>query len=68
MDHDGSPALAGDMISYLTDSVISIVGFLVNFFIGIVVAVYVLCDKDKFRGQVKKVLFAFCKPENGRIR
>lgn len=59
----GLPALAGDMISYLTDSVISIVGFLVNFFIGIVVAVYVLCDKDKFRGQVKKVLFAFCKPK-----
>lgn len=63
----GLPELAGNMLTYLTDSVIGIVGFLVNFFIGIVVAVYVLCDKDKFRGQTKKLLFAFCKPKTANM-
>ena len=63
----GLPELAGNMLTYLTDSVIGIVGFLVNFFIGIVVAVYVLCDKDKFRGQAKKLLFAFCKPKTANM-
>ena len=64
---DGLPELVNTAITYLTDSVISIVGFLVNFFIGIVVSVYVLFDKDKFRGQAKKMLFAFLKPKNANI-
>ena len=55
-------------ITYLTDSVISIVGFLVNFFIGIVVSVYVLFDKDKFRGQAKKIAFCVHEAEKRQYR
>ena len=47
----------------LTSSVIDILSFIVNMFIGIVVAVYALIEKDLFVGQSKKLTYALFKPE-----
>jgi len=51
------------VLSIATTSVISVVMFLINFFISIVVAVYALLSKKKFIGQAKKTLFALFSPE-----
>lgn len=53
---------------YITAGVSSTVASILNFIIGIVVAVYALCDKEKFVGQTKKLLYALFKPKTvGRI-
>lgn len=52
----------GDIVTAITSGVIDVVMFVLNFFIGIVVAVYVLFDKQKFLGQSKKLVYAVFKP------
>ncbi len=50
-------------IGYLTSGVIGVVNFLINFTIGIIIAVYALIEKDRFVGQSKKFIYAMFKTE-----
>ena len=52
-----------NMLSYVTSGIIGIISLIVNLFIGLVVAVYVLIEKDIFTGQAKKLLYTLCKPQ-----
>lgn len=47
-----------DILSIATNSVISVLMFVINFFIAIVVTVYTLMDKKRLIGQLKKFLVA----------
>ena len=49
-------------IGQITSGVISIVKALMNFVIGIIVAIYVMMIKEKLIGQSKKVIFATFRP------
>lgn len=51
------------IISRATSGIISVVNFLISFFIAIVTAVYALSEKQKFIGQSKKLIFALFSPE-----
>ncbi|MCQ2492477.1 MAG: AI-2E family transporter [Lachnospiraceae bacterium] len=50
-----------DTMQQLVDRLLDVFGFVVNIIIGIVVMVYVLYEKDHFRGQSKKILYAVSK-------
>lgn len=39
-------------------SLISVLGFLWNFIIGLIISIYVLFSKEKFAGQTKKIVYA----------
>jgi predicted PurR-regulated permease PerM len=56
-----------NQISGLLTSSISIIGnivsAIVNFFIGIVFAIYLLMDKEKLQNQAKKILYAYLRKE-----
>ena len=54
---------AQELISTLSSSVISTFGFLFNFFIGIVVCVYVLNSADKLKRQAKMIVRAITSPK-----
>lgn len=54
---------SSSIITKATSGIISVVNFLVNFFIAIVTAVYALSGKQKFVGQTKKLVFALFSPE-----
>lgn len=54
-------------IVQFTSGVISVVRGLLNFVIGIIVAVYVLMIKERLIGQMKKMVYAVCKPTAGNI-
>ncbi len=41
--------------------IIDVASVVFNFVVGLIVMVYVLLSKDKFIGQSKKILYAFCK-------
>ncbi len=53
----------GTAVSAFVNSVISVVNFLFDFLIAIVVFIYALLEKHKFVAQSKKLLFAVCKSE-----
>lgn len=53
----------GSIITRATNGIISIVNFLIGFFIAIVTAVYALAGKQKFIGQSKKLVFALFSAE-----
>ncbi|MCQ2548241.1 MAG: AI-2E family transporter [Clostridia bacterium] len=52
---------AGSIMSTVTSSLYSIVMFIINLVIGIIVFVYMLNYKDLFMGQVKKIVVAVCR-------
>lgn len=52
----------GTAVSGLINSIISVVGFLFDFLISIIIFIYALLEKKKFISQSKKILFAVCKP------
>lgn len=54
-------------IANVTSGVISVVKLLMNFIIGIIVAMYVLMIKEKLIGQSKKLIYAVFKPKAGNI-
>ena len=56
-----------ELMSSLTVGVINIVFLLLNIFIGMIVAIYLLFGKETFVGQLKKVLYAMLKPENANL-
>jgi predicted PurR-regulated permease PerM len=51
----------------VTTGVISVVKWIVNFFIGIIVAVYVMMIQETLQGQAKKIVYAVFKPRYGNI-
>ena len=53
----------GDVLS----SLVSVAGVVVDFFVGIIISIYLLCDKDNFLAQTKKFLAAVL-PERWYIR
>lgn len=55
----------GDVVTAITTGVIDVVMFFFNLLIGIVVAVYVMVDKEKFLGQSKKLIYTLFKEETG---
>jgi predicted PurR-regulated permease PerM len=54
---------AQELITTLSSSVISTFGFLFNFFIGIIVCVYVLNSADKLKRQAKMIVRAITSPK-----
>ncbi len=55
----------GTYLTVFTSGVVSVLRALLNMFIGLMVAVYILADKDKFKGQFKKIIYAIFKPDTG---
>lgn len=53
----------GNVVTAVTTSVIDVVMFVFNLLVGVVVAVYVLVDKQKFLGQSKKLVYTLFKPK-----
>lgn len=54
-------------VGSVTSGVISAVKVLVNFLVGLIVAVYVLLGKERFVGQAKKIVYAVFKPVRGNV-
>lgn len=54
-------------VGSVTSGVISAVKVLVNFLVGLIVAVYVLMSKERFVGQAKKIVYAVFKPVRGNV-
>ncbi len=52
-----------DLISTVTTGVISVGRFFVNIIIGVIVSVYILMSKEAFKGQTKKIIYAFLPPK-----
>jgi predicted PurR-regulated permease PerM len=60
---DAIKSSGSSIISKATSGIISVVGFLIDFFIAIVTAVYALSGKRKFIGQGKKLIYALFTPD-----
>jgi predicted PurR-regulated permease PerM len=54
-------------IAEVTSGVISVFKGIFNFFVGIIVAVYVMMIQETLRGQAKKIIYAVFKPKYGNI-
>lgn len=50
-----------DTMTSIVSGIINVFGFVFNIIIGFIVMIYVLFEKDKFRGQAKKILYAVSK-------
>ncbi len=55
----------GEVVTGIATGVFDVVMFVFNLLIGIVVAVYVMVDKEKFLGQSKKLIYTVFKEETG---
>ena len=56
-----------DLMTQLTTGVVSVVKTIFNIIVGMIVAVYVLMTKERFVGQVKKVIYAIFRPKAGNV-
>ena len=54
-------------ISQITSGMLAIVTGIVNFIIGIIIAVYVMMTQEKMIGQFKKTVYAVCRPRIGNL-
>lgn len=57
-----------ELLTYIVSivsSVYTVIKSILNLLIGIVVAVYILETKEKFKGQTKKIIYAFASPSAG---
>lgn len=54
-------------VSSVTVGVIEVVKTFINFFIGIIISIYVLISKEKFTGQAKKFCYSVMKPNKANI-
>ncbi len=54
-------------ITQITSGMLAIMTGIVNFIIGIIVAVYVMMTQEKMIGQFKKTVYAVCKPRIGNL-
>ncbi len=55
----------GEVVTGIATGVFDVVMFFFNLLIGIVVAIYVMVDKEKFLGQSKKLVYTLFKEETG---
>lgn len=55
----------GEVVAGIATGVFDVVMFFFNLLIGVVVAVYVMVDKEKFLGQSKKLVYTLFKEETG---
>lgn len=55
--------MLNDVVTYLGNGIFSFLIFLYNLIIGYIIAIYVLMDKEKFKAQVKKVLYTIFSQE-----
>ena len=56
-----------DFIASITTGVYNVVRAIFNVIIGFIVAVYVLMTKEKFIGQLKKIIYAIFRPRYGNV-
>lgn len=56
-----------EVASFLATSVIGIGRFLINVLIGIIVSVYILCSKETFKGQAKKILYGIFRADYANV-
>lgn len=54
-------------LTQITSGVISVVKAILNFIIGIIVAVYVMMIQETLQGQSKKIVYAVFKPKYGNV-
>lgn len=55
--------MLNDIVTYLGNGIFSLLMFLYNLVIGYIISIYVLFDKEKFKGQIKKVLYTIFSQE-----
>lgn len=55
---------SSEVIKTVSLSVISVLGVLWDFIIGVVISVYLLSSKEKFAGQAKKIVYAVLEKDN----
>ncbi len=48
-----------DYVATVTSGVINVLVAFKNIVIGLIVSIYVMCEKENFEGQAKKIIFAF---------
>ena len=48
-----------DMLTMISNSIFGTLKFLYNLIIGYIISIYVLFDKEKFKAQIKKLLYTF---------
>lgn len=58
---------AQSLMSGVTTGIIGAAKIITNIVLGIIISVYLLVSKDRFRGQVKKLLYTLIKPEKANI-
>ena len=56
-----------DFIASITTGVYNVVKSIFNVIIGFIVSVYVLMTKEKFIGQLKKIIYAIFRPRYGNV-
>ena len=54
-------------VSSVTVGVIEVVKTFFNFFVGIIISIYVLASKESFTGQAKKMFYSLFKPEKANL-
>lgn len=50
-----------EALTSVVSGILNAFGFVLNVVIGFIVMIYVLCEKDNFRGQAKKILYSISK-------
>lgn len=55
------------VITGLTGGIMGVAKLAVNLLVGIIVSVYLLISKDRFIGQIKKLIYTIMKPEKANI-
>ncbi len=48
-----------DYVATVTSGVMNVLAAFKNIVIGLIVSIYVMCEKENFEGQAKKIIFAF---------
>ncbi len=55
------------LVTSLTGGIFGVAKLAVNIIVGIIVSVYLLISKDRFVGQIKKLIYTIMKPEKANI-
>ncbi len=56
-----------EMVAAITSSAMQVGRYIVAFFVGLVAALYILIDKERFKGQTKKIVFGVFSPKIANI-
>lgn len=56
-----------EMVTLVASSVYNVGRFFINIIIGMIVSVYVLCSKETFKGQAKKIMYGILRTEHANI-